>query len=64
MKPDYVQDALSRKLFAANTLTTVRKRFTAEDSSSREVAKRLFKTILRSGERVLVFRVFYANNRS
>jgi hypothetical protein len=44
------QDSLSQKLFAANTLAFVRKRFTAEDSSSQEVAKHLFGVILQSGE--------------
>ena len=62
--PDSAQDALSQKLFAVNTLSIVRKRFTAEDSSSQEVAKRLFKTILQSGECGLIFSVFYANKRS
>jgi hypothetical protein len=60
MKPDYCQDALSQQLFAANTLGIVRKRFTAEDSSSQEVAKHLFKKILQSGGCGLIFCVFYS----
>ena len=64
MKPNYVQDAFSRKVFTANTVAIVRKRFTAEDPSSQEVAKRLFKAILRSGECGLNFDVFYANKCS
>jgi len=63
-KTNYGQDALSQKLFAANTLAIVRKRFTAEDSSSQEVSKRLFKAILQSRECGLVLCVFHANKCS
>ncbi|KIM36837.1 hypothetical protein M413DRAFT_285325 [Hebeloma cylindrosporum] len=58
------QNTLSQKLFAANTLAIVRRRFTAEDSRSQEVAKCLFKTILQSGESGYSFDVLYANKCS
>jgi len=64
MKPDYDQGVLSQKLFVANTLGIIRKQFTAEDSSSQDFAKRLFKTILQSGGYGLSFCVFYANKCS
>jgi hypothetical protein len=64
MKADYGQDVFTKRLFAANTLAIVRKRFTAEDSSSQNVAKRLFRTILGSGEFGLSFGVVYANKCS
>ena len=64
MKPDYGQGTLSQRLFAANTLLIVRKQFTAEDSSSQEVAKRLFKTILQSGRCGLIFYVLYTDKCS
>jgi hypothetical protein len=61
---DHGQDVLSQKLFAPNTLGIVRKRFTVENSSSQEVAKRLFNVILQSGECRLSFCVLYANKCS
>ena len=62
MRTDYGQDKLSQKLFAAGTLSCLRERFTADDSYSQDVEKRLFRVILGSGEFELSFCVVYTNN--
>ena len=63
-KSNYGQDTLSQKLFAANTLSRIRKQFTAVNRFSQDVAKQLFRAILRSaGEFELPFCVVYPNKR-
>ena len=51
------------QLFAENTISSIRKRFTADDPYSQDVAKQVFGAILENGELGFRVGVAYTNNR-